>query len=178
MSFYSNTKEASLSRKGVYLSENEPIGTKHKFKVNIDVIKETPPGGHGAAGDIIEFTVLESTCTKNPVGSRAGHFINMSSFPKLGLGEVMKFTCALLGGDPRVEEEVRFLARGKLMQWIFDATQNKPLLDQKDKLIMTIDTHVSMTKKGGPFTHYNYAKNENPPDIEAIVQSLGLMNDL
>lgn len=179
MGFYSNTRDVSLSRRGTYLCEGQPAGTKHTFKVQIDTLKETPPGGHGDTGSIVEFIILESTFPQgNPVGSRAGWFVSQTRLPKMALADIMKFTCALLGGDPRVDEEVKFLGRGKLMQWIFDATQNQPLLEQKEHMIMTIDTSTTNNKnKPGVFTHYNFRKNDSPPDIESIIQSLGLLND-
>lgn len=176
MGFYSATPDMPLGRKGVYLSENQPIGTQHRFKVLIEICKETAPGGHGDQGNILEFAILESDFAGNPVGSRAGQFISQTKFPKLGLAEVMKFTTALYGGDPRIDEQVRQLGKNKLMQWTFDTTQNKPMLDQKP--VMVVRTHVSATKKpGGVFTHYNWETCENPPNIDTIAASLGLMND-
>lgn len=159
MGFFSGTNTANLRRTGVYLSDGAAIGDQHTYRIKVNAIKTVE--GRGTKGMVVEFTVLESTYEKNPVGSNASWFANFTKVPEAGLRDAMLFVAAFFGKDPADEEAVRAVATEEVLEFVCDPSN--PMGEYGVELICV--TKTKLTKNNKPFAVHFFSPSFNPPPV-------------
>ena len=167
MGFWSATKQANLKRGGVYLSDGvmhknkdgiwEGIGTQHRYKLKLLALKMVE--GRGTSGMVAEFQILESSFDKNPPGSNASFFANLSKIPEAGLRDAMLLVAALYGVDAADEDKVREVATEEMMEYV--TSEENPLGEYGIELYCT--TKAKLTKNDRPFNVHYFEAAINPP---------------
>jgi hypothetical protein len=169
MGFFSNTRQVSLKRQGVYLASDvmtqdpttkkwDGVGTQNKFKVLILAVKEINSRGKGYA---VEFEILESTYDKNKPGSKASWYLDFMKQPEAATRDFMFFVAACFGVDASDEDRVREVATDEMLDYVSDPSN--PLAEYK--LIMEVDTVAALTKNDKAFTRHYWHAAENPPPV-------------
>ena len=151
MGMFKGVNEAKVYDKGVYM---EP-GHNWVLKFEKAIAKETRASGNAF---IVEFSVIESTCSAAPPGAKRTWFQSMKD-KDVAFGAIKEFMRALCNVNPDSKHEVEEFDNG-LEEILELATEFEGDADQHPLVGCKIrcETRTVKTKKGEDFTLHAWSR--------------------